>query len=66
MNLITTTDSCGLVLDTEGRSKSGPEASPRPGSSSEFTGHFVLNRYRVDDDGYICLTPSLHPPRLVQ
>jgi hypothetical protein len=45
MHQINTTGSCGLVLDTDRR--------------SAFTGHFILNRYRVDDGGHICLTPSL-------
>lgn len=45
MHQINTTGSCGLVLDTDSR--------------STFTGHFVLKRYHVDDDGHVCLTPSL-------
>jgi hypothetical protein len=55
-----TTGNCGLVLDTQVRSS---RATNRHLSSSnkdvEFTGHFILNRYRVDDDGHVCLSPSL-------
>ena len=62
MNLITTTGSCGLVLDTEGgsnRSGAPTESLRSKDESAECTGHFILNRYRVDDDGFICLTQSL-------
>jgi hypothetical protein len=64
MNLLkTTTGSCGLVLDVEGRTgkKGREESNPfrSPNEGAEHTGHFILSRYRVDDDGHICLTPSL-------
>lgn len=63
MNLIAA-GSWGLVLDTEGarRRSDRQEESHRPGplnEGAECTGHFILNRYRVDDDGFICLGPSL-------
>jgi hypothetical protein len=63
MNLIKTTGNCGLVLDTEartGKRSRAEENDPlRPNEGAEHTGHFILSRYRVDDDGHICLTPSL-------
>ena len=55
MNLITTTGNCGLVLDSDGRN---PIARAEK-QSAKVTGHVILKRYCVDDDGHICLTPSL-------
>ena len=54
MNIVTR-GICGLVLDTEGRNPIAREEI----QTAEPTGHFILKRYRVDDDGHICLTPSL-------
>ena len=63
MHQIKTTGSCGLVLDTEVRDRKSGRATVRrfssPNKPAEFTGHFILNRYRVDDDGHVCLSPSL-------
>jgi len=64
MNLIKTTGNCGLVLDIEGHpgKKSRAEGNDPLRSThegAEHTGHFILSRYRVDDEGHICLTPSL-------
>ena len=64
MNLITTAGSWGLVLDTEGGRRRGDgqteshHLAPHD-EGAECTGHFILNRYRVDDDGFICFSPSL-------
>jgi len=55
MNLISSTGGCGLVLDSEGRDPLAREEPQR----DEAKAHFILKRYRIDDDGYICLTPSL-------
>ena len=60
MNLITSTGSCELVLDSEGRN---PLARGVP-ESAQPKAHFILKRYRVDDDGFICLTSSLPLPEL--
>jgi hypothetical protein len=62
MHQITTTGSCGLVLDTDGSSVESGKTTPSHSSlnrNPEFTGHFILKRYHVDDDGHVCLTPSL-------
>ena len=63
MNLIMTTSNCGLILDrADSAWRNGREVpwhSRSPTDSAGRTGHFVLSRYRVDDDGYVCLTPSL-------
>ena len=63
MHQIKTTGSCGLVLDTEVRGRTSGRATDRrfssPNEPAEFAGHFILNRYRVDDDGHVCLSPSL-------
>jgi hypothetical protein len=64
MNLIKTTGTCGLVLDVEGslgkRSLTeGNDPLRSTHESVEHTGHFILSRYQVDEDGHICLTPSL-------
>ena len=61
MNLISIAGQYGLVLDTEDRTNkkigAGQSESAHP---KEPTGHFILlNRYKVDDDGNICLTTSL-------
>src|SRR5262249_32934437 len=58
-----TTGSCGLVLDTGDCANDNGRASDRhlssPHRRAEFTAQFILNRYRVDDDGHVCLSPSL-------
>ena len=58
-----TTGNCGLVLNTDRPSeKSGrtpDRRRPSPDDGGERTGHFILSRYRVDDDGHVCLTSSL-------
>ena len=64
MTLITTVGPYGLVLDGEDAAGRGPGASASrfdsAGRIPQHAGHFVLlNRYKVDDGGYICLTPSL-------
>ena len=53
----------GLVLDSESLNskrlradKLGPFSLK---GGSEHAGHFILERYTVDDDGNICLTPTL-------
>jgi len=56
MGLIKTTGNCGLVIDASGH---GDRRLREP------EGHFILNRYRVDDDGHVCLTPSLPLPALL-
>jgi hypothetical protein len=63
MRVISTAGSCSLVLDTKARSNERGRATERrpssPDRDDELTGHFVLNRYRVDDDGHVSLTPPL-------
>src|SRR5262245_27001542 len=64
MALITTIGPYGLVLDSEyGAGQRTSAKSSKPISADrilEHPGHLVLlNRYKVDDDGYICLTPSM-------
>ena len=61
MNLITTKGHYGLILDIEAKQKKEISvANLRRGHTPEHVGHFILlNRYKVDDDGYISLTPSL-------
>jgi hypothetical protein len=58
MHLIKTTGHYGLVCEVE--SGSTPGAANAPCSRPQYSGHFVLlNRYKVDEAGYIALTPSL-------
>lgn len=58
-----TTGNCGLVLDTDRPSEKSGGATdrlrPSRAEGRERTGHFILSRYRVDDDGHVCLTSSL-------
>ena len=53
----------GLVLDSESIASKKFRANqlgPLPlKGGSEHAGHFVLERYTVDDDGNICVTPTL-------
>src|SRR6185295_19622704 len=60
MNLITA-GHYGLVLDTEDKSRKSISSNlDRLPRSPAHCGHFILlNRYKIDDDGHICLTPSL-------
>ena len=53
----------GLVLDSESLDSKKDRAN-NLGSwalkgGREHTGHFILERYTVDGDGNICLTPTL-------
>jgi hypothetical protein len=66
MNLISIAGQYGLVLDTEDGTKNRIGAGQSEWApAQEHTGHFILlNRYKVDDDGNICLTPSLALPDL--
>jgi hypothetical protein len=58
-----TTGNCGLVLHTdrpsERSSRTTDRRRPSRDDGGERTGHFILSRYRVDDDGHVCLTSSL-------
>ena len=58
-----TTGSCGLVLHTDRPIKSSSRTTdqrrPSRDEGGEPTGHFILSRYRVDDNGHVCLTSSL-------
>ncbi|HYM17366.1 MAG TPA: hypothetical protein VEU06_02280 [Micropepsaceae bacterium] len=53
----------GLVLDPESLDSKKVRAdklgSLAPKGGTEQTGHFILERYTVDGDGNICLTPKL-------
>jgi hypothetical protein len=53
----------GLVLDSESlaskRSRGNNLVSLPSKGNSEHAGHFILERYAVDDDGNICVTPCL-------
>jgi len=58
MHLIKTTGHYGLICEIE--SGSTLRAANAPGSSPQYSGHFVLlNRYKIDEAGHIVLTPSL-------
>jgi len=61
MNLIKTSGHYGLILDAQSiaRKEIGRNLAP-VGRTPDHIGHFILlNRYKVDDEGYISLTPSL-------
>ena len=65
MTLIKTAGNCGLVLDSGGRSAGHGRTGDRSSTPSiGSTAHFILKRYRVDDEGHVCLTPSLPLPEL--
>jgi len=64
MNLTSSAGQYGLVVDTDDRRNkrigAGQYVSNSSAHAQECTGHFIiLNRYKVDDDGHVCLTPSL-------
>jgi len=58
-----TTGNCGLVLDSvrpsERSSRTTDRRRPLRDEGGERTGHFILSRYRIDDNGHVCLTSSL-------
>jgi len=58
-----TTGNCGLVLDSDRPSersrRTRDRRRPSRDEGGEPTGHFILSRYRVDDNGHVCLTSSL-------
>ena len=52
----------GLVLDNDGRvlkMSAYPGAPLSLGYNSGSSGHFIVNRYTVDFDGNVALTPTL-------